>query len=46
MPDETIDDGGLFMLYTTDKSTAPKCWISASQRYKHQNQTIVQGHLQ
>ena len=43
MPDETISDGGLFMLYTTDESTAPKCWISASQRYKHQNQTIVQG---
>jgi len=43
LPDETIDDGGLFMLYTTDESTAPKCWISASQRWKHQNQTIVQG---
>ncbi|MFH1880231.1 MAG: penicillin-binding transpeptidase domain-containing protein, partial [Bacillota bacterium] len=43
MPDETISDGGLFMLYTTDESTAPKCWISASQRYKHQYQTIVQG---
>jgi len=43
LPDETIDDGGLFMLYTTDASTAPKCWISASLRYKHQNQTIVQG---
>ena len=43
LPDETIDDGGLFMLYTTDASTAPKCWISASQRYRHQNQTIVQG---
>ena len=42
-PDETIDDGGLFMLYTTDETTAPKCWISASQRYKHQDQTIVQG---
>lgn len=42
-PDETISDGGLFMLYTKDQSTAPKCWISASQRYKHQYQTIVQG---
>jgi hypothetical protein len=39
MPDETISDGGLFMLYTSDPDTAPKCWISASQRYKHQYQT-------
>lgn len=42
-PNETISDGGYFMLYTTDQSTAPKCWISASQRYKHQYQTIIQG---
>ncbi len=43
LPEETIDDGGLFMVFTKDPNTAPKCWISASQRYKHQNQTIVQG---
>ena len=42
-PDETISDGGLFMLYDKNPNTAPKCWISASQRYKHQYQTIVQG---
>lgn len=40
---ETISDGGYYMEHTTDESTAPKCWISASQRYKHQHQTIVQG---
>ncbi|MCL1855414.1 MAG: penicillin-binding transpeptidase domain-containing protein [Clostridia bacterium] len=40
---ETISDGGYFQEYTTDISTAPKCWISASQRYKHQHQTIVEG---
>ena len=40
---ETISDGGYFMLYTTDQSTAPKCWISESQRYKHQYQTVVEG---
>ncbi len=40
---ETISDGGYFLEYTTDLTTAPKCWISASQRYKHQYQTIVQG---
>jgi len=43
LPNETISDAGYFTLYTTDLSTAPKCWISASQRYKHQYQTIVQG---
>ncbi|MBN1778179.1 MAG: hypothetical protein JW811_08670 [Clostridiales bacterium] len=41
--DETISDGGLFMIYTKDPNTAPKCWIAASLRYKHQYQTIVQG---
>ena len=43
LPNETINDGGYFLQYTTDVSTAPKCWISDSQRYKHQHQTIVQG---
>ena len=43
LPNETINDGGYFMEYTSDKSTAPKCWISESLRYKHQHQTIVQG---
>ncbi|MBR4067352.1 MAG: hypothetical protein IKK08_01850 [Clostridia bacterium] len=43
LPNETIDDGGYFMQYTSDQSTAPKCWISESMRYKHQHQTIVQG---
>jgi penicillin-binding protein 2 len=43
LPSETISDAGYFTLYTTDLTTAPKCWISASQRYKHQYQTIVQG---
>ncbi len=40
---ETIDDGGRFMLVTTVKEQAPKCWVSEGQRYTHQNQTIVQG---
>ena len=40
---ETISDAGYFTVYTTDLTTAPKCWISAAQRYKHQHQTIVQG---
>ncbi|MEA5014150.1 MAG: penicillin-binding transpeptidase domain-containing protein [Candidatus Limiplasma sp.] len=43
LTNETISDGGYFTQYTTDLSTAPKCWISASQRYKHQHQTIIQG---
>ena len=40
---ETISDGGRFMLVTTVESQAPKCWISEGQRYKHQDQTIIQG---
>ncbi|MDD3214870.1 MAG: penicillin-binding transpeptidase domain-containing protein, partial [Eubacteriales bacterium] len=43
LPDEIISDAGYFTLYTTDLSTAPRCWISESNRYKHQNQTIVEG---
>ncbi|NMD38012.1 MAG: hypothetical protein GYA87_04945 [Christensenellaceae bacterium] len=41
--DETIDDNGYFMKYTRDITTAPKCWISPHYRYKHQDQTIIQG---
>ena len=40
---ETISDGGRFMLVTNVESQAPKCWISERNRYLHQNQTIIQG---
>ena len=40
---ETISDGGRFMLVTTVESQAPKCWVSENQRYTHQNQTIIDG---
>jgi len=40
---ETIDDGGRFMLVTTVEEQAPKCWVSEGQRFTHQNQTIIQG---
>ena len=43
MPDEVISDGGYFMLYNTDQSTAPKCWISEAGRSSHQYLTIVGG---
>ncbi|MCE5344352.1 MAG: hypothetical protein LLF96_12325 [Eubacteriales bacterium] len=43
LPNETISDAGYFTLYTSDLTTAPRCWISESQRYKHQYQTIVEG---
>ena len=43
LTNETISDGGRFMLVTTVESQAPKCWISEGQRYKHQSQTIIQG---
>ena len=42
-PTERITDAGYYMKYNQDKSTAPKCWISANARYKHANQTIVDG---
>ena len=42
-PTERFTDMGYYTKYNTDESTAPKCWISASQRYKHQAQTIVEA---
>ncbi len=42
-PDEYISDVGYYTRYNQDKSTAPKCWISANNRWKHLNQTIVEG---
>ncbi|MBQ8506636.1 MAG: hypothetical protein IJ466_04315 [Clostridia bacterium] len=39
--DETIDDMGS---YTQTNSTNPaKCWVSAAERYKHQDQTVVEA---
>lgn len=40
---ETISDEGRFMLVTNVESQAPKCWIAEGQRYKHQDQTIIEG---
>ncbi len=42
-PKERFTDMGYYTKYNADKSTAPKCWISESQRYKHQAQTIVEA---
>ncbi|MCQ2457591.1 MAG: hypothetical protein MJ142_02540 [Clostridia bacterium] len=42
-PTERISDGGYYMKYNSDKSTAPKCWINQNLTYKHANQTIVDG---
>lgn len=42
-PDEIINDEGYFLEYTTDMSTAPKCWIAEKQRFLHQYQTVVQA---
>lgn len=41
--DEYITDMGYYTRYNQDLSTAPKCWISPSQRHEHANQTIVEG---
>ena len=40
---ERFSDMGYYKKYNSDESTAPKCWISENYRYKHQNQTIVEG---
>ena len=40
---EIISDMGYFTLYNQDLTTAPKCWINKNYRYKHANQTIVEG---
>ncbi len=42
-PTERISDDGYYTKYNNDKTTAPKCWINASYRWKHANQTIVEG---
>ncbi|MBR6668695.1 MAG: hypothetical protein IKL25_10085 [Clostridia bacterium] len=40
-PTERFTDMGYYTKYNADESTAPKCWISAGQRHKHNAQTIV-----
>ncbi len=40
-PKERFTDMGYYIKYNSDESTAPKCWISEGQRYKHNAQTIV-----
>ena len=42
-PKERFTDMGYYTKYNSDESTAPKCWISASQRHKHNAQTIVEA---
>lgn len=42
-PTERISDDGYYTKYNNDKTTAPKCWINPSYRWKHANQTIVDG---
>lgn len=39
--DTRIDDLGSFT--QTNQTNPAKCWISSDQRYKHQDQTIVEG---
>jgi len=40
---ERFTDMGYYTKYNKDESTAPKCWISEGQRYKHNAQTIVEA---
>lgn len=39
--DETIDDKGKYK--GTDTSYQPSCWVSSANRYKHQDQTVIEG---
>ena len=41
--DERISDMGYYTKYNQDLSTAPKCWINKNLRWRHANQTIVEG---
>lgn len=40
---ERITDNGYYTKYNSDLNTAPKCWIGNNYRWKHANQTIVEG---
>ena len=40
---ERISDNGYYTKYNSDLNTAPKCWISLGNTWKHANQTIVEG---
>ena len=41
--EERISDMGYYTKYNQDITTAPKCWINKNLRWKHANQTIVEG---
>ena len=41
--EERISDMGYYTKYNQDLSTAPKCWINKNLRWRHANQTIVEG---
>ena len=43
LPTERISDGGYYIKYNQDLTTAPKCWINKNSIYRHANQTIVDG---
>ncbi len=42
-PKERFTDMGYYTKYNSDESTAPKCWISEGQRWRHSAQTIVEA---
>ena len=42
-PVTKISDGGPFMRYTNNQNEAPTCWIAKNLRYRHSDQTIIQG---
>ncbi|MDO5022589.1 MAG: penicillin-binding transpeptidase domain-containing protein [Eubacteriales bacterium] len=40
---ETISDEGPYKRFTNNEADAPVCWINKNARWKHANQTIIQG---
>ena len=43
LPVTKISDGGPFTRYTNNVNEAPTCWIAKNLRYRHNDQTIIQG---
>ena len=41
--DEQISDLGAYTRFTNVEEDAPVCWITKNARWKHANQTIIQG---
>lgn len=41
--DEQISDEGKFNRYDSSETGGPQCWVGLNNRWKHSNQTIIEG---